>query len=79
MCVCFFKMVTKVLPIEFGVEEMEESGCIICLKEEKDLPVTSCCGKMVHEKCLLEWIEVCTSPSCPHCREPMLTVSEKNP
>lgn len=74
----FFKMVSKsVLPIKFGSDDglYKESGCMICLKEEEDLPVTSCCGKMVHEKCLIEWLEVCMAPSCPHCRTEMVTVS----
>ena len=73
----FFKMVTRALPIKFGREDnlYKETGCFICLKEEQDLPVTSCCGKMVHESCLIEWLEVCKSPSCPHCRTEMVTVS----
>ena len=74
----FFKMVTRVLPIKFGDDESyNETGCMICLKEEKDLPVTSCCGKMVHERCLIEWLDVCKDPSCPHCRTAMVTVSRK--
>lgn len=75
----FFKMVTRALPIKFGSEDdlYKETGCLICLKEEKDLPVTSCCGKMVHEQCLTEWIDVCKDPSCPHCRTAMVTVSMK--
>ena len=58
----FFKMVTKsALPIKFGNSDddlYKETGCMICLKEEKDLPVTPCCGKMVHEQCLINWLEV---------------------
>ena len=54
---------TKVLPVKFGWEDKYlETGCMICLKEEKDLPVTSCCGKMVHECCLTDWLDVCCSP-----------------
>lgn len=72
----FFKMVTRVLPLKNG-ELYKETGCMICLKEEKDLPVTSCCGKMVHEQCLIEWLDVCKDPSCPHCRTAMVMVSRK--
>ena len=77
---CFFKMVSKsALPIKFGSDDelYKESGCMICLKEEEDLPVISCCGKMVHEKCLIDWLEVCMAPSCPHCRTEMVTVSRE--
>ena len=75
----FSKMVTRALPIKFGREDnlYKETGCFICLKEEQDLPVTSCCGKMVHESCLINWLEVCMSPSCPHCRTEMVTVSRE--
>lgn len=74
----FFKMVTRALPIKIGNDESyKETGYMICLKEEKDLPVTSCCGKMVHEQCLIEWLDVCKDPSCPHCRTAMVTVSRK--
>ena len=76
----FFKMVSKsALPIKFGSDDelYKESGCMICLKEEEDLPVISCCGKMVHEKCLIDWLEVCMAPSCPHCRTEMVTVSRE--
>ena len=72
-------MVTRALPIKFGSEDdlYKETGCMICLKEEQDLPVSSCCGKMVHESCLINWLEVCMEPSCPHCRTEMVTVSRK--
>ena len=75
----FSKMVTRALPIKFGREDnlYKETGCFICLKEEQDLPVTSCCGKMVHESCLINWLEVCMAPSCPHCRTEMVTVSRE--
>ena len=70
-------MVTRALPLKFGSEDdlYKETGCMICLKEEQDLPVSSCCGKMVHEFCLINWLEVCMEPSCPHCRTEMVTVS----
>ena len=73
-------MVTRALPIKFGREDdgYKETGCMICLKEEKDLPVMSCCGKMVHESCLTDWLDVCHRPSCPHCRTEMVTVSKKS-
>lgn len=60
----------------FEVESTyEDSGCVICLNDGKDLAVTSCCGKMVHEKCLSNWMDVCVNPSCPHCREEVVSVS----
>ena len=66
----------KLFVTEEEVPEYKE-GCLICLNDGRDLPVTSCCGKMVHERCLSNWLEVCTSRSCPHCREGMITVSLK--
>ena len=53
-------------------KEEKEEGCCICLVEEKDLPVTSCCGKTVHEACLRSAIRY--YPHCPHCRDYMETV-----
>ena len=56
------------LTFEVEVEE-EEKKCCICLSEERDLPVTSCCGKMVHERCVTTSIK--NYRHCPHCREDM--------
>ena len=50
----------------------EQDWCCICLGNDKDLPVTSCCGKMVHESCIKYAIS--NLPHCPHCRETMETV-----
>ena len=40
--------------------------------KEEDLPVTSCCEKMVHEKCLVGLIAYF---HCPHWREVMPLVT----
>ena len=70
--------VKRALPRSFGEEEVIiESGCMICLHDGRDLPVTSCCGQEVHEDCLSEWLEVCRGKNCPHCRCEMPTVREK--
>lgn len=70
--------VRRVCPREFGVEDKpDEPGCIICLHDEHGLPVTSCCGKEVHEECLLKWLKVAGKKSCPHCRLNMETVRKK--
>lgn len=66
------------LPRKFGEEDdIKERGCIICLHDGRDLPVTSCCGQEVHEECLLEWLKVSRGKNCPHCRSDMTSVREK--
>ena len=44
----------------------EVEFCLICLEEDVDLPVTSCCGQTIHLMCL----DICLKMNnrCPHCR-----------
>ena len=73
---CVFSKMS--LPRKFGEEDdIKERGCIICLHDGRDLPVTSCCGQEVHEECLLEWLKVSRGKNCPHCRSDMTSVREK--
>ena len=46
------------------ISEVED--CAVCLEEESDLPVTSCCGQTIHLTCF----DIClkSNKRCPYCR-----------